>query len=66
MPDRVKSFIEVDSSKNRPRTRHGFVKPIRNGVTKIKNSNQRRPTKAETGKASRENRVGLQKDGKIE
>ena len=34
MPDRVKSFREIDSKKNRPRARPGFVKPIRNGLRK--------------------------------
>ena len=34
---RVKSFGEVDNSENRPRARPGFVKPIRNGLRKIKN-----------------------------
>ena len=31
MPDRVKSFREIDSSENRPKACLGFVKPIRNG-----------------------------------
>ena len=37
VPDRVESFGEVDSSKNRPRTRLGFVKPIYNGLSKDQN-----------------------------
>ena len=37
MPDRVKSFREIDSRQDRPRTRPGFVKPIRNGLRKIQN-----------------------------
>ena len=37
MQDRVKSFQEIDSGENRPRARPGFVKPIRNGLRKIKN-----------------------------
>ena len=37
MPDRVESFREIDSSKNCPRARLGFVKPVRNGLKKIKN-----------------------------
>ena len=37
MPDRVKSFREINSRENRPRARPGFVKPIRNGLKKIKN-----------------------------
>ena len=32
--DRVKSFGEIDSRKDRPRARPGFVKPIRNGLKK--------------------------------
>ena len=32
MPDRVKSFREINSRENRPRARPGFVKPIRNGL----------------------------------
>ena len=34
MPDRVKSFREIDSRQDRPRARHEFVKPIRNGLRK--------------------------------
>ena len=37
MPDRVKSFRELDSRQNRPRVRFGFVKPIRNGLRKEQN-----------------------------
>ena len=37
MPDRVKSFREIDSRQDRPRARPGFVKPIRNGLRKTKN-----------------------------
>ena len=37
MPDRVKSFREIDSRQDRPRARPGFVKPIRDGLRKIKN-----------------------------
>ena len=37
MPDRVKSFREIDSRENRPRARPGFVKPIRNGLKKDQN-----------------------------
>ena len=37
VPDRVKSFGEINSSGDRPRARPGFVKPIRNGLIKIKN-----------------------------
>ena len=37
VPDRVKSFREIDSRGNRPRARTGFVKPIRNGLRKLQN-----------------------------
>ena len=37
MPDRVESFREIDSRQDRPRATPGFVKPIRNGLRKIKN-----------------------------
>ena len=37
MPERVKSFRKIDSRQDRPRARPGFVKPIRNGLRKIKN-----------------------------
>ena len=37
MPDRVKSFREIDSRENRPRARPGFAKPIRNGLKKVQN-----------------------------
>ena len=37
MPDRVNSFREIDSGENRPRARSGFVKPIRNGLSKEQN-----------------------------
>ena len=36
IPDRVKSFREINSRENRPRAQPGFVKPIRNGLRKIK------------------------------
>ena len=35
MPDRVKSFREIDSRERRPRFQSGFVKSIRNGLRKI-------------------------------
>ena len=37
MPDRVKSFGEIDSRENRPRARPEFVKPIRKGLKKVQN-----------------------------
>ena len=61
MPDRVKSFREIDSTENRPRARPGFVKPIRNGLRKIKNLIKCKPSRAETGLAGRENGIRFQK-----
>ena len=37
MPDRVKNFREINSREDRLRARSGFVKPIKNGLRKIKN-----------------------------
>ena len=37
MPDRVESFREINGREESPRTRPRFVKPIRNGLRKIKN-----------------------------
>ena len=37
IPDKVKSFREIDSRQNRPRARPGFVKPIRNGLRTVQN-----------------------------
>ena len=37
MPDRVKSFREINSRENRSRARPGFGKPIRNGLRKVQN-----------------------------
>ena len=37
MPDRVKSFEEIDSREDRPRARPGFAKPIRNGLRQGQN-----------------------------
>ena len=62
MPDRVKSFREIDSRQDRPRAQLGFVKPIQNGLRKIKNLIKCRPSRAETGLAGRENGIRLQKE----
>ena len=62
MLDRVKTIEEVGSSKDRPRARLGFIKPIRNGLKKEKNLIESRSSRAETGLAGRENGVGLQKE----
>ena len=37
LPDRAKSFGEINSSKDRSRARPRFVKPIRNGLRKEQN-----------------------------
>ena len=62
MPDRVKSFREIDSGKNRSRARPEFVKPIRNGLRKVQNLIECRPTRVETGLAGRENGIRFQKE----
>ena len=52
MPDRVKSFREINSKKGRSRARPWFVEPIRNGLRKIKNFIKCRPSRTETGLAA--------------
>ena len=37
MPDRVKSFREIDSRENRQRARSESVKPFSNGLRKVEN-----------------------------
>ena len=64
MPDRVKSFGEIDSRQDRPRARPGFVKPIQNGLRKVQNLIECRPTRAETGLAGRKNGIRFQKEEK--
>ena len=61
MPDRVKSFREINSRQDRPRARPGFVKPIRNGLRKVQNLIKCRPFRPETGLAGRENGIRFQK-----
>ena len=61
MPDRVKSFREIDSRQDRPRARPGFVKPIRNGLIMVKNLIECTPTRAETGLAGKESGIRFQK-----
>ena len=46
MPDRVKSFREINSRQDRPRARPGFVKLIRNGLRKVQNLIKCRPSRA--------------------
>ena len=62
MPDRVKSFREINSVKDRPRARPGFVKPIRNGLRKVQNLIWCRPSRAETGLAGRKNGIIFHKE----
>ena len=64
MPDRVKSFREIDSRQDRPRARLGFVKPIQNGPRKVQNLIECRPSRAETGLAERKNGIIFQKEEK--
>ena len=64
MPDRVKSFREIDSGEDRWRSRPGFVKPIRDGLRKVQNLIECRLTRTETGLAGRENEIRLQKEEK--
>ena len=56
MPDRIERFREIDSRENRPRARPRFVKPIQNGLRKVQNLIECRPTREETGLAGKENR----------
>ena len=37
MPDRAKSFREINGGEDRPRARPGYVKPIQNGLRKVQN-----------------------------
>ena len=62
VPDRVKSFREINSRQDRPRALPGFVKPIRDEPKKIKNFIKSRPSRAETCLAGRENRIRFQKE----
>ena len=63
VPDTVKSFREIDSRENRSRSRTGSFTPIRNGLRKVQNLIECRPSRAETGLAVRENGIRFQKDG---
>ena len=62
MPDRVKSFQEINSRQDRPRARPGFVKPIRNGSRKEQKLIESRTSRAETGLAGRENGIRFEKE----
>ena len=59
MPDRVKSFREINSKQDRPRARRGCVKPIRNGLREVQILIKGRPSMAETGLAGRENGIKI-------
>ena len=62
MPDRVKSFIEIDSRQDRPRARPEFVKLVQNGLRTKQNLIKSRPSRADTGLAGRENGIRFQKE----
>ena len=64
MPDRVKSFGEIDSRQDCPRGGPGFVKPIRNGLRKVQNLIKCRLSRAETSLAGRKNGIRFQKEEK--
>ena len=61
MPDRAKSFGEIDSREDRSRVQPGFVKPIQNGLKKVQNLSKCRSSREETGLAGRENVIRVQK-----
>ena len=61
MPDRVKSFREIDSRQDRPRARPEFVKPIQNGLRKVQNLIKCRSSRVKTGLAGRNNGIRFQK-----
>ena len=54
MPDRDESFREINSSKDRSRSRPGFVKLIPNNRKKEQNMIYSRPSKTEIGLLGRE------------
>ena len=62
LPDRVKSFREVDSSKNCLRAQLGFVKLIQNGLREEQNLIQSGMSEAETSLVGKENAIRLQKE----
>ena len=61
MPHRVESFEKVDSSGHQ-RARPGFVKSIQNGLRKVQNLIQSRPSRVKTDLTGRENGIKLQKE----
>ena len=62
IPDRVKRFRDINSSDYRSRGQPGFVRPIRNGLSKKQNSIKCRPSRVETGLVGRKNKVRFQKE----
>ena len=54
VPDRVKSFREIDSRHDRRRAQPEFVKPIRDALSKEQNLIWSRPSRGETGLEGRE------------
>ena len=62
MPDRVKSFREIDSTQNRSRAQPGFLKSIQNGLRKKQNLIRCRTSRAETGLVGRGNGIRFQKE----
>ena len=62
MPDKVKSFGEVNSSENCLRAQLEFDKPMKNGLRKKQNFIKSRLSRAKTGLAGIENGVSLQKE----
>ena len=62
VPDRVKSFREINSGEDRPRDGLEFIKPIRNGLRKTKSFIWSRLSSAETGLAGRKNGIIFHKE----
>ena len=62
MPDRVKSFREINNRQDCPTARPGFVKPIQKGLRKVQNLIECRPFRAETGLAGREDGIRFRKE----
>ena len=60
MSEKIESFGEIDSSKDRPRASLGFAKPIRSGLRKKPDLIASRSSK--TGLAGRKDEVRFQKE----
>ena len=61
MPNRLENFRKIDNSKDRLRSRLGFVKPIPYGQRKIKNFKENGPYRGKISLARKENGVRLYK-----